>query len=93
MILLFFSVVSDSKNKSNNDLLKIRNWAYPWNMNFNPDASKQAQELIFTRKIKKPNNDLIFNNKQVNQTPHQKHLGMCLDDKLRRISNEYYQQR
>ena len=52
-------------------------------MSFNPDPSKQAQEVIFSRKIKKPNHpELIFNNIPVNQTPYQKHLGMFLDSKL-----------
>ena len=51
-------------------------------MSFNPDPSKQAQEVIFSRKIKKPNHPvLIFSNIPVNQTRYQKHLGMFLDDK------------
>ena len=52
-------------------------------MNFNPDPFKQAQEVIFSRKIKRPNHPvLIFNKIPVNQTPYQKHLGMFLDDEL-----------
>ena len=52
-------------------------------MNFNPDPSKQAQEVIFSRKIKKPSHpDLVFNNNLVIQFPYQKQLGMFLDDKL-----------
>ena len=31
----------------NNDLKKICEWAIQWKMNFNPDPTKQAQELIF----------------------------------------------
>ena len=51
-------------------------------MSFNPNPSKQAQDVIFSLKIKNPSHpDLIFNNKQVIQTPYQKHLGMFLDDK------------
>ena len=50
-------------------------------MSFNPDPSKQAQEVIFSRKIKKPSHPhLIFNCNQVIQTPYQKHLGTFLDD-------------
>ena len=48
------SVANDrttSANELNNDLLKIRSWAYQWKMNFNPDSSKQAQEVIFYHKI------------------------------------------
>ena len=33
----------------NNDLKKINKWAFQWKMNFNPDPSKQAQEVIFSR--------------------------------------------
>ena len=52
-------------------------------MSFNTDSSKQAQEVVFSRKIKKPNHpELIFNNIPVNQTSYQKHLGMFLDNKL-----------
>ena len=55
-------------------MLKVDNWAFQWKMRLNPDSSKQAQEVIFSRKSKKPNHPvLIFNNIQVNQTPYQKH--------------------
>ena len=33
-----------------NNLTKISEWAVQWKMNFNPDPSKQAQELLFSRK-------------------------------------------
>ena len=83
---LFFSVVHGRTtlvNELNDDLLKIRSLAYQWKMSFNPDSSKQAQEVIFSRKIKKPNHpELIFNNILVNQTSCQKRLGMFLDNKL-----------
>ena len=48
-----FSVVHDistSTSNINNDLTLISNWAFQWKMNFNPDSSKQAQEIIFSRK-------------------------------------------
>ena len=81
-----FLVVRDTNllaNALNNDLLKINNWAYQWKMGFNPDHSKQAQEVIFSRKIKKPSHPvLIFNNNLVIQTPYQKHFGLFLDEKL-----------
>ena len=81
-----FSVVRDtnlSTSTLNNDLLKINNWAYQWKTSFNPDPSKQAQEVIFSCKIKKPSHPvLIFNKSQVIHTPYQKHLGLLLDEKL-----------
>ena len=52
-------------------------------MSLNPDPSKQAQEVIFSRKMKKlPHPSLIFNNNNVLQTSSQKHLGVTLDIKL-----------
>ena len=52
-------------------------------MNFNPDGTKQAQEVIFSRKTKKlPHPPLVFNNTNVTQSIYQKHLGIILDSKL-----------
>ena len=52
-------------------------------MNFNPDPSKQAQEVIFSRKSKKISHPtLFFNNIQVPQSSSQKHLGIILDEHL-----------
>ena len=52
-------------------------------MTFNPDPSKQAQEVIFSRKTKKASHPpLKFNNNSVKQVQFQKHLGLYLDNKL-----------
>ena len=52
-------------------------------MSFNPDPSKQAQEVIFTRKLqKKDYPPLYFNDSSVKETCKQKHLGMLLDFRL-----------
>ena len=52
-------------------------------MNFNPDTSKQAQEVIFSRKVKVTAHlQLVFSNNPVHETGTQKHLGMFLDFKL-----------
>ena len=51
-----FSVVYNANTTAkelNNDLVKINRWAYQWKMSFNLDPSKQAQEVIFSRKTKK----------------------------------------
>ena len=48
-----FSVFHDSSSPSqsiNEDLSKISQWGYKWNMLFNPDASRQAQEIAFSCK-------------------------------------------
>ena len=36
----------------NDNLGKIRNWVFQWKMSFHPDVDKQAQEVIFSGKIK-----------------------------------------
>ena len=36
-----------------NDLDKVSDWAYTWQMSFNPDPSKQTQEVIFSGKCQK----------------------------------------
>ena len=49
---------------------KIKEWAFQWKMSFNPDPSKQAQEVIFTGKVKKVAHlPIFFNNKLVQQVP------------------------
>ena len=48
-----FSTCNDSltsANDLNSDLSKIQQWAYQWKMSFNPDPSKQAMVLLFSRK-------------------------------------------
>ena len=67
----------------NNDLIKIKNWAIQWKLNFNPDPSKQAQEVIFSKQLQKTNhNQVYFNHNSVKYVPSQKHLGMYLDAKM-----------
>ena len=52
-------------------------------MSFDPDPSKQAQEVIFSRKINKVYHPtLLFNNSTVQQISSQKHLGIHLDEEL-----------
>ena len=60
-----FSVVNDvnlSQFHLNSDLKKISEWAYQWKMAFNPDISKQAQEVIFSRKAVKASHPAVFFN-------------------------------
>ena len=45
--------MNTSTTNLNNDLNKIKNWAIQQKMNFNPDPSKQDQEVIFSRKLQK----------------------------------------
>ena len=48
-----FSIIHDiqtSANNLNKDLERISNWAAQWKMNFYPDTTKHAQEVIFSCK-------------------------------------------
>ena len=51
----FFAIVNDpalSADNLNHDLRLIQQWAYKWNMEFNPDPSKQAKvNSIFLQEI------------------------------------------
>ena len=79
-----FSVVKnvDASNIDlNNDLKKIGEWAFQWKMSFNPDPTKQAQELIFSRKVQTTNHPPLFFN-VIPKTTHQKDLGIFLHSKL-----------
>ena len=51
-----FSVVQNINSTANDlksGLIKISNWAFPWKTRFNPQPIKQAEEVIFSRKINK----------------------------------------
>ena len=52
-------------------------------MNFNPNPSKQAQGLLFSRKTSsKPHPSLNFDDNPVHHVQLQKHLGLFLEPKL-----------
>ena len=52
-------------------------------MKYNPNPSKQTQEVIFSRKLKKISHPpLFFSNIQVPQSSSHKHLGIILDEHL-----------
>ena len=53
-----FTIVKDkneSANVFNNNLFLISAWAFYWKMIFNPDPSKPAQDMVFSRKTKVQN--------------------------------------
>ena len=81
-----FSTVQDITTSTvslNNDLTKISEWAVQWKMNFNPDPSKQAQELLFSQKTSsKPYPSLNFHDNPVHQVQLQKYLSLFLDPTL-----------
>ena len=64
-----FKVLNDyiiSFSVLNSDLQIMADWAYKWKMSFNPDPSKQAEEILFSKKRVTNNLPiLIFNNAAV----------------------------
>ena len=79
-----FSIVYDSNISAyelNNDIQKISEWAYKWKMLFNTDLNKQAQEVIFSRKLNKSSHlKIFFNNAPVFYANWQKKLRIYLDE-------------
>ena len=50
---MLYSICEDRNETAtqlNNDLRAIQEWAYQWKMSFNPDPSKQAEEILFSQK-------------------------------------------
>ena len=84
--VLLFSVVDNinlSATNLNSALSKINAWTNQWKTTCNPDPKKQAQEVIFSRKIRKTSHPpLTFNNNSVKQVQFQKHMGVYLDSRL-----------
>ena len=62
---MLFSIVKDpviSSNDLNHDLDIICHWAHQWKMEFNPDPTKQATEVLFScKKSSAHHPQLIFN--------------------------------
>ena len=83
---MLFSIVKDpviSANDLNHDLNIMRQWAHQWKMEFNPDPTKQATEVLFSCKNSSPKHpQLLFNGTVVAKVTEQKHLGLILDSSL-----------
>ena len=83
---MLFSIVKDpaiSADDLNHDLDIIRQWAYQWKMEFNPDPNKQATEVLFScKKCSSNHPQLIFNGTAITKVNEQKHLGLILDSSL-----------
>ena len=81
-----FSTIHDpalSAKILNDNLSRISGWAPRWEILFNPDMTKQAQEVTFSRQNTKNDHPIVyFNEVPVAHTTCQKHLGMHLDEKL-----------
>ena len=83
---MLFSIVNDpviSANNLNHDLNIIQQWDHQWKLEFNPDPTKQAFDILFPCRKSSPNHpQLIFNGTSVAKINEQKHLGLILDSKL-----------
>ena len=81
-----FSVVNDIQSRAatlRNDLSVRSNWTFQWKRIFNLNLTKQAQEVIFSRKSKKLlHPSLLFNKIPLKNSTSQKHLRLTLDVKL-----------
>ena len=80
--VLFSTITSPAISSSNlnEDLLKITQWAYQWKLSFNSGITKQAQEIIFSRKKNDTSHpSLYFNNAQIQVQSVQKYLGLLSD--------------
>ena len=81
-----FSLVRDPNENSaklGRDLARVARWAHQWNMSFNPDPSKQAVEVHFSRKINRVDTPPVyFNNLAVDSCETHKNLGLLLDKRL-----------
>ena len=57
--------------------------AYQWKISFNPNPSKQAKDVIFSKKTKQEYHPtLTCNINNVSQTSSQKHLAVVLNNRL-----------
>ena len=82
--------ITFSANKLNNDLKKVSDSAFQWKISFNPDPSKHAQEVIFSRKLKKVSHPpLVFNNANISSCKSQKHLGILLEEHHKTFEEHY----
>ena len=56
---------------------------HQWKLEFNPDPTKQATEVLFSCKTSNPNHpQIMFNGTVVAKMNQQKHLGRILDSSL-----------
>ena len=67
----------------NHDLEQISEWAFLWKMKFNPNPTKQAREIILSKKKTVFIHPVVdFNNILGNSTATHQHFGMILYPKL-----------
>ena len=66
----------------NHHLDVIRQWAHQWKLEFNPDPTEQATEVLICCKKSNPNHNhpqIMFNGTVVAKMNDQKDLGLLVD--------------
>ena len=72
-----------SLSNLNEDSLKATQWYYQWKMSFNPDITKQAQEIMsFWKKNYTSHPSLYFNNVRIQRQFVKKHLALFSNENL-----------
>ena len=83
---MLYSVVNDpelSAAELNHDLDMVKQWAHQWKMEFNPDPTKQAKEVLFScKKVSPYHPDLFFNGTPVTREKEHEHLGLTMQFNL-----------
>ena len=65
-----------------------RIWAKQWNMSFNPNPSKPAEEIVFSLKQISPHHlSPFFKRVRIKSSPSNKHSVLLLDSKLSYFSH------
>ena len=83
---MLFSIVKYpviSADDLNHDLDIICQWAYQWEIEFNPNPSKQTTAVLFScKKVSPSHPQLTFNGTVIKKVNEQQHLGLILDSGL-----------
>ena len=66
----------------NDDLKRLYEWAVKWKMIFNPDPTKSAEVVIFTKRNLTLYDLVSYSGVDVMQIDNHKHLGFILDSKM-----------
>ena len=73
----------ETANTLKKDLEKTRDWVEQWKMAFNPDTTKHAQEVLFSKKTRESfHSTFYFSKFVVTKVQSHKHLWHKLDKKL-----------
>ena len=69
-------------NSLNDDQKRLYEWSVKWEMIFNPDPTKPAEEVIFTNRNLTLHDPVSYSGVDVMQIDHHKHLGFILDSHM-----------